>query len=389
MISRIKILRWLSKGDKQWFQRDIDYSMNLLNSFDEPIDLWQRSYYQFKCNCFDFPYWKRFLYSIAAIIMLPFSLIYFRLSHFNTHFISKEECVGDCASVPEMVPESLKEKYNIKDDVFFAGYGLSHSDVIYLCRHIGPYLLSPSFVLHIIFKIAAYSNIFHKYQPSVIICHNEYSYSSSALTDYCRYHNVTHINFMHGERLINIRNAFFEYDKCYVWHDHYKQIYLDLRSGTLPDNFVIELPKALKIDINKNYSEKEFANYKYYFAKGTYEEIDSIVRSLKPLKDNGYKIKYRPHPRYTDLNILKTLVPPEEIESPMQVSISTSVASCDYVIGSYSTVLLQAFLCGKGVLIDDVTYGDRIEQQKKARHILLSVEGPELLSSHLNRNIQA
>ena len=388
MINKVKILRWLSKGNKRWYDRDIDANMAFIHSFKEPKDLWQRSYYQFKCYRFDVPVWKRFLYSFGGIILLPFSLLWFRINHLFIHFIKKVECVGDCFDVPDMIPESLKEKYSINTDVYNSGFGLSHSDFIYLFHHVIPYLCSPSFVLHITYKIAAYSNIFYKYQPDVVVCHNEYSYSSSALTDYCRCHNVTHINIMHGERLVNIRNAFFEYDKCYVWHNHYKQLYLDLRSGTKPDDFVIETPKALAIDVQANFNQDAFADYKYYLDEMPYEELVCIVSSLKHLKDKGFKVLYRPHPRYTDIDLLQSIVSHDEIEYPSLISINTSIASCNYVIGSFSTVLLQAYLCGKGVIVDDVTYGNRIELQKKARHIIFSNGDPELLSSHIAHKVE-
>ena len=389
MINKVKILRWLTKGNKLWYERDIEGSLAYVKSMKEPKSLWQRSYYQFKCYRYDVPVWKRLAYSVAAVIMLPFSVLFFRFSHLKARFIRKIECVGDCSDVPSMLPESLKKQYDINMDVYYqAGYGLSHSDMIYLIRHASAYLHSPSFVLHVVFKIAAYSNIYYKYKPDVMVCHNEYSYSSSALTDYCRYHQVLHINFMHGERLINIRNAFFEYDKCYVWHEHYKNIYLEMRSGTKPEDFIVELPKALAINVSESFNKDVYSDYKYYMAENGFDEMKSIVESMRPFKEKGLTVKFRPHPRYTDQSLLKKLVPPEEIEDPFTTGINTSIASCRYVIGSYSTVLLQAYLCGQGVLVDDVTFKDRIDIQKKAKHLVLSVEGPELLSEYIERTIR-
>ena len=89
--------------------------------------------------------------------------------------------------------------------------------------------------------------------------------------------------------------------------------------------------------------------------------------------------------RYSSKEIISELFTDEEVESPSEVNILTSVSSCNFAIGSSSTVLLQAFLCGKGVLLDDVTYPDRIPVQRKARYILLQVNGPELLSEHIQK----
>lgn len=382
------ILNFLDKGNKRWFDRDIDESLAYVDSFKEPKDLWQRSYNQFKCQRYGMEIWKKIFHNVIFAIMLPFALLFFRISRIGVKFKKRIECIGDCADVIPMIPESLKQRYAINLDVYYgAGYGLSHGDMKYLLSKIFSYLYAPTFLLHIIFKIARYSNIVRRYKPDVIICHNEYSFSSSALTDYCRHHGVIHINIMHGERLINIRNAFFEYDKCYVWHEHYKNLYLLMRSGTKPEDFMIEVPEALKINVDKDYNQTAFANYKYYLGDQPFEELKQIVDSLSPLKAKGYRVKFRPHPRYTNYDNLAKLVKQDEIEWPSEVGIATSIASCDYVIGSFSTVLLQAYLCGKCAVIDDVTYASRIELQKKARHLLFSVEGPKLLSECIKENV--
>lgn len=381
----LSILKFLDKGNKRWYDRDIDTSLAFVHNFKEPKDLWERSFFQYQCNCFDLALWKKIFLNIGAVLLLPFSILVFRIIKQTVRFKKKIVCISDIVETSPVIPESLKEKYEINFKAYFAGYGLSHQDMRYLSKYIREYFNKPFFLLHNIFKIARYSNVINLYKPDVILCHNEYSYSSSILTDYCRKNNVQLFNMMHGERLINIRNSFFEYDRCYVWHEHYKNTYIELRAN--PNQFVVEVPPALRIDVTKKYDKNEFATYKYYLGEQSREELISIIESLKVLKQNGYSLKYRPHPRYTNMDDINQLLEPEEIENPSKVDTEVSIASSDYVIGSYSTVLLQGYLCGKGVLIDDITYKDRIEKQKKARYILMTVEGPELLSIHIDRTI--
>lgn len=383
------ILNFIDKGNKKWFDRDIEKSLAFVQSFEEPKSLWCRSYYQYKCKNYDIVKWKRFFFSVVSVFVLPFCVFFFLLIGIKVKFKKRIDCVGDCIDVISMIPESLKKDYQISLDVYYnAGFGLSLQDLKYLSKRIFPYIKEPFFLLHIIFKVARYSNIIRMYSPSVIICHNEYSFSSSALTDYCHFHDVTHINIQHGEKLINIRNAFFEYDKCYVWHEHYKNLYILLRCGTKPDNIIIETPDALKIDLINSFEQAAFVNYKYYLGNQSFEELQHIVESLMPLKSSGYSVKFRPHPRYTNYDDLKRIVSTNEIEWPSEIDITTSIASCDYVIGSFSAVLLQSFMCGRHILIDDVTYGNRIELQKKARHIIFSNGDPELLSSHIAHKVE-
>ena len=87
-------------------------------------------------------------------------------------------------------------------------------------------------------------------------------------------------------------------------------------------------------------------------------------------KREGKTVRYRIHPRYTDLSVLRKYVSDEEIEYPKKVSILESISNMEYAVGSYTTVLLQAYLSGKKVLLDDVTYKKRFEQLKEYRYIL-------------------
>lgn len=383
-MNHITFLNFLAKANKNWYERDINASLKYMDSLGVPKDLWQRSFFQYKCHMYDVPLWIRIVFWIGAFIGLPFVFVYLRIAHFRVSFIGKEECISENGNSKPMIPVSLINKYKFCFEHFYSGFGLSHSDANYLISNCVPYIRDPYFLFHVMFTIAQYSNIIYKYRPDVISRENEYAYSSSILTDYCRKNRILHINIMHGERLINVRNSFFEYDKCYVWHEHYKNMYIRLHAN--PEQFVVEVPPGLKTNVREFYSEKAFANYKYYLQGQSIDEMRCIVNELRVIEDNGYSIRYRPHPRYTDINKLRNIVGEDKIELPSQVDIRTSFSSSDYVIGSFSTVLLQAYFSGKGVLLDDVTYGnERIELQKKADYILLKVDGPELLSKHINR----
>ena len=98
------------------------------------------------------------------------------------------------------------------------------------------------------------------------------------------------------------------------------------------------------------------------------------------VKIKGGTVKFRPHPRYTNMKILRKYVSDHDIESVSKVSILESVANLQYAVGSYSTVLLQAFFSGKRVVMDDVTYKTQYEQLNdlmyflsKQQHLKLSV----------------
>ena len=47
-----------------------------------------------------------------------------------------------------------------------------------------------------------------------------------------------------------------------------------------------------------------------------------------------------------------------------------SISNADYIIGSYSTVLVQAYLAGKNVVMDDITFKKQFEKLADMKYIL-------------------
>ena len=70
------------------------------------------------------------------------------------------------------------------------------------------------------------------------------------------------------------------------------------------------------------------------------------------------------------VNVLKKYVPESEIELPWEVNILDSISNLEYAVGSYTTVLVQAYLSGKKILLNDVTFKRRFGQLKDYGYIL-------------------
>ena len=172
----------------------------------------------------------------------------------------------------------------------------------------------------------------------------------------------------HGEKLLYIRDAFFHFDECYVWDEHYVKMLTRLMAE--PTQFKVAVPSSLKIDTTAYQNRSCYADYKYYLAADNENEIKSIVESMSFAKREGKSVKYRIHPRYTDLNVLKKYVPESEIELPWEVNILDSISNLEYAVGSYTTVLVQAYLSGKKILLNDVTFKRRFGQLKDYGYIL-------------------
>lgn len=366
-----KISRFLEKGNKTQFEVPVQEQYAYMNRLGEPKDDIDRSYKQFQCQDFFVPLWKKCVWWIVSLFATPIAVIILGMKGRALHFEKQIDTIAEKKGMDEIIPTVLSDKNEINHEVWNAGAGLSVEDIRYIFKKIYGWR-QPYFVLKMILLIAKYSPMITKYRPKRIIEHSEYSFGSSAITNYCHSRGVKHINVQHGEKLRYIRDSFFHYDECYVWDEHYISLFKELRAE--PTQFIVAIPPSLHIDIMTFNNPSVFADYKYYLAADSEEEIKGIVESMSFAKREGKTVKYRIHPRYTDLNILRKYVSEEEIELPQKVSIQESIANTEYAIGSYTTVLLQAYMSGKKVILDDVTYKSRYIQLKEHGYILAKEE---------------
>lgn len=370
-ISIFNILNFFSKVDRTLFDIPATRQKAFLASLKEPRDDIDRSYNQYLCQMLFVPHWKQLIFNGFSMILLPFVVIVFLLKRFFTQRTTETyHAIGDLKNFEEIIPRELSNEYVIHNEVWFKESYLSVADTYFLFLLIKKHPWSPYFIFKILFKVACYSYMISRYRPQALIVHNEYSFTSSVLTYYCNRRNVLHINVMHGEKLFYIRDSFFRYDSCYVWNDYYKKLFYSLRAEE--SQFKTAVPPSLLINCDKYYDTACFADYKYYLAVYTEAELEAIVHSMEFVAREGKKVYFRPHPRYSDIKLLESLVDKAKIEYPDKVSILTSVANLKYAVGSYTTVLNQAYFSGKGVVLDDVTYHKQFKKLTDYQYILHS-----------------
>ena len=362
-----KITRLLEKGNKTQFDIPIQVQYSYMNRLGEPTDDIDRSYKQFLCQNYFVPLWKKCIWWIVGLLATPIAVLILFGKGRSIHFEERIDTIAENKGMDEIFPAALYEKYEINHKFWNAGFGLSINDVKYIVKHILGWR-QPYFVFKIVLLIAQYSPKITKYQPKHLIEHSEFSFGSSVITDYCHSRGVKHIDVQHGEKLRYIRDSFFHYDECYVWDEHYVNLFKEMHAE--PSQFKVAVPPSLRIDCKVHHNPSVYADYKYYLAADTEEDIKSIVASMAFAKSEGKTVKYRIHPRYTDLNVLRKYVGDDEIELPKEVSILESISNMEYAVGSYTTVLLQAYLSGKKVLLDDVTFHYRYNQLKEYGYIL-------------------
>lgn len=260
--------------------------------------------------------------------------------------------------------------------VWMKGTYISHFDIKYIAKIAMSYPLSPYFVLKLMIRIAQYSYMIRGFNPVAIAVYHEYSFTSSILTNYCNVYGVKHINVMHGEKLFHIVDAYFRYDECYVWDKYYKDLFISMKADE--SQFIIALPPSMRIDTQYYFQQKYYADFKYFLEDVTEKEMISIVESMKFAIDRGRIVKYRLHPRYTNPKVVEKIVGKSNIEDPFKVPILSSVSSMEYAVGSYTTVLNQAFNSGKKVILDDITYKEKFLKLKDVKYYLTTVKCEKL-----------
>jgi len=337
------------------FEKEMEY----LGLIKEPVDTLSRSYAQYKAQKYILGRGKFLLINIF-LFFVPLTIFILKLFSFlfpNLKYDSSENIILTEVSKIETIPLELIENKTAKK--FERKFLLNRKDIIFLFKLTLKYWFEPYYIFKISLKTALYSYNIFSVKPAEIIVQNEYSFTSSALTAYCRMFGIIHINVMHGEKLLLIRDSFFEYDKCYVWNKHYINIFLKLRAKS--DQFIVKMPEAF---IKQEQVESiNHGQFKYYMnGSETLQDI-LIIKQKIPL------VIFRPHPIYSIISgkYIKELY----FEYPSCVSIDQSLMESEFVCARYSTVLFQAWLKGKKVVIDDLTYKELFNDLKLRNYFLL------------------
>lgn len=351
-----------------------------INKIKEPKSLFDRSYYQYKCQK------KRnssFTYCIVmsfANVGAFFCLIYFLFKkNKETAAQNRSNSIAvflPDASIMDRIPKSLQDEFEeivVGEDFGFSIGSAERNLIISLWRS-RP--LSFVFVLKCALKIGYYCDAIDRTNASAVITTSEDSYTSSVLTAYCHIRNVAHINMMHGEILYNLARTFFAFDRCYVWDDYYVSLLSDLRAEK--KQFIVEVPEKLKYSNAYPISK----SITYYLQAQSKEQMKA-VRNLLINTNEDYKV--RPHRIWTDMVSLNEVFDKKEIEDCEEVSIEESIMSTKYLVSVCSTTLFQGYVNGKIAIVDDLSNPLMFEDLLKSRYIMLAKERGRRLSDYMGR----
>ena len=322
--------------------------------YQKNLTIIDRSYLQYRCYQYFLPVGKKIIFALLSIY-LYFPLIVLFLNNglwiklHNPGYKNVKAAVF-LGKSSDILPASLTDFYTISlpDNKYI----LLPEDIDFLITIFLGHPFSMYFNFKIMQKVAWYRANIIRYSPAAIIATSEYSFSSSILTAYCNKYGLTHINVMHGDKLYYIRDSFFKFDRCYVWDAHYRDLFINLKADS--NQFIIEIPPAFLV--HGNPAKEMTGKAAYYLQNEPEEELCQLAENLRHLKA-AWLISIRPHPYYSDMEQIKKIFNAYDIQDPLKCSLYESFDNTEYVISKYSTVLYQALLYGKKVVIDDLAPG--------------------------------
>ncbi len=365
------------------FMHSVEGQRAYLEKFPEPKDDMERGYYQYCCQA---KLRGRLLNALISLAGFPVTLLLMLKYRKSAAPEKAEPCENRAVLFRDgkpanIVPTVLRDEFSQMVEDPIEGSYLRKEDLSYLWELIRRYPFSWQFILKCTVKIARYRYAMEKYAPKALIVCNEYSFTSSVLTEFCGRNQVELVNVMHGEKMYFMRDTFFHFHRCFVWDAFYADLFKRLRAE--PNQFTVALPPSMVF--TENNVEKS-VDYTYYMGAEDGEALKRVVACLKQLAAKGNRVAIRPHPRYSNMEHVReqtdgTMI---LIEDTKAITIEHSLLRSRHAIAAFSTVLNQARYNGTRVVIDDVSNPEAFKKLNEVEYVMLNTEHT-LLSAEVNQ----
>ena len=378
---KLTLNRLLNSGKKE---PDIDEWIKFINSIPEPTSDLDRSYAKYQCRMYYFPLYYKVIANLSAIFLFLLSIpIFMKKSIIKNQDLTKKEGfvllkskkIGYEDIIPNELFEEYGEEVHIIDKPDKKDGFLNDESKKILKQSIKKYPLGFYFNYSLFRELCIYSKILCRYSTKAIAIYlNERNIAGPILSEMCEQNGVDLVLFMHGDRTFNLIEGFQRYTKYYIWDEHY----IDLFHNSLRcprEQFEIYIPNKLQ-GICKPKSNSHAYDYyaTYYFGGESDKRIKKVAEAFKLLKNQGKVCKVRPHPRWSNCQVINKEFEKFTIEDPHEITIADSLECSEYTISLNSTVLSEAYHCGKKIVIDDYSEPERYENLKKRKYIMLYKE---------------
>ena len=366
---------------------DVDAWYAFLDALKKPADVFEEAYNKYLCRMYYFKRGKAAVLNVISfLVLIPLTI---RMLSHKSNFpkIDKDllllEEQSD-VSYKDIFPYELKDIYRefkiVKREKGTLGNLGDEAKQLYL-RTWKKYWAHPYFLMWIMKELSNHSNYIEKYNPKALAFYiNERNVASPILTKLYEDRGGKLISFMHGEYLLQLIQAYFAVSEYYIWRKEYSEMFkVDLRCPI--GNLIVYQPDKLtkKWKLEKVVPDFDIT---YYFSGESLESIKKIYEVFKKLCSRGMKCKVRPHPRYSHLDVIKDTFVDIPIENPKATLMEESLANTLYAAGLATTVLSEAFIEGREIVIDNVSNPNLYNNLSARKYAVLSLKH-HLLSDFL------
>ncbi|MDM1086233.1 hypothetical protein [Myroides odoratimimus] len=253
---------------------------------------------------------------------------------------------------------------------------LTFGDFCFICKVLYKTRFNFIIMSTVVYRMAQSSFAIRTYSIKELWVNMEYSCASGILKDYCFNKNIVLNNFMHGEKILTLRDAFSCFDRFYVWNNDYFDMFQTLNTNS---EIIISNPwlsKSIEIKANRNPVKRTIC----YFFKGVEsdEEVLRLQESFDRLRvEFSFKIYVKDHPRQGIVSSRFTNVSVIDKDVNFEYLYST----IDYLCAQYSTVLTQCEMLGVNYLVDDISNIELANKLKERGYLM--AQNVNLLSKFL------
>lgn len=366
-----RIESYLQIKNRNIYSMSASEQAEYIMAFPEPKDEIDRSFYQYQCQKALGDSKTGAFLKIAAFVPYWALRIKYVISAGPTMIKQAKAVFLPDGKADDVIPNVLREEFGgweIEDN---KNYYLNKEDIRFIKQVAKKYHKDGMFLLKITTKVARYRYIIDTFRPKALIVCNEYSFTSSVMKLFCEKNNIELINVMHGEKLYVMSDAFFSFNRCYVWDKYYIELFTKLRAEK--SQFRIEIPNSMRLIGYEN--SKKTVDYTYYLTDENEQQVQQIIDIMSKIAKNGNVVAIRSHPRYTDVNKIKTKLPAGIlIEAPRDISIQESLARTKNAISFASTVLNQAHANDINIILDDMIRPEEFKKLKEQCYIMINVD---------------
>ncbi len=371
----------------------LDEQKRYLESFPDPRDDYERSWFKFKCFC-EYCYyhrkWMLVFYNIGACMAFP--IVRLRLSHPPKAIEERKKVEALYENVPrlpneDILPDVVRERYTNTADITRINYEgiFLNQNAKKICKTLRKrYFFHFYFRLIVMIKLAQFAQYLYDYHPETILFYScEREFAGPLQTLLCEMEDSKYEACMHGDYLYSLCFAFQRYSMYYTWDEFYNEMFRSLKCAFPTTVYTPEKLKGIARKLDDDQC-KYFATY--YFSAEDKKSALIIHSIFDGFRQHGLRCKIRPHPRFSDIEMLTEVFSDYEIEVPRAYPLHDSIENSLFIIGLNTTVLSQAYFSGKNVVIDDVSMPEDYLQLDARGYIM--IRRPHIILSELIEKVK-